>query len=41
MKVQLVRDLSKDLKAKQVRFINKRKVEIRKVLQQAAIASAI
>ena len=41
VKVQLVRDLNKDLKAKQVRFINKRKVEIRKVIQQAAITKSI
>ena len=33
VKVQAVRDLSKDMKSKQKYFIQKRKVEIREVLE--------
>ena len=41
VKVQAVRDLIKDMKCKQKYFINKRKVEIRKVLHEVAIAGAV
>ena len=41
VKLQLVRDLIKDSKRKQKYFINKRKAEIRKVLQQAVIAGIV
>ena len=41
MKVQAVRDLAKNLKKEQTYFINKRKAEIRRVLEQAAIAGVL
>lgn len=41
LKVQAVRDLAKNLKKEQTYFINKRKAEIRRVLEQAAIAGVL
>ena len=41
LKVQAVRDLVKNLNKEQTYFINKRKAEIRRVLEQAAIAGVL
>ena len=41
LKVQAVRDLAKNLNKEQTYFINKRKAEIRRVLEQAAIAGVL
>ena len=41
LKLQAVRDLAKDMKGKQTYFVKKRKVEIRRVLDQASIVGVI
>ena len=41
VKVQVVRDLKKDFKRKQTYFINKRKAETRKVLNQVVIVGVV
>ena len=41
VKLQVVRDLNKDLKGKKICFINKHKADIRTILKQASIAGVV
>ena len=41
LKLQAVRDLSKDLKGKKTYFINKRRTEISKILEEASIVGVV